>query len=101
MEKNMNQKNNVGNLKPLLKESLVVFKYNKTDGTVRTATGTTCSEYIPEAETPSGNTRYRLSEDVIRYYDVDKEGWRSLRTDNFIEIIGLLDDEGNLIKIEE
>lgn len=55
----------------------VVFRFQKVDGTIRDAIGTLCDiDY-----TPSANAKPRKSpdEDVMRYYDVEKNQFRSFR----------------------
>lgn len=69
-----------------LSNRIVEFEYTKKDGTVRKAKGTTKSEVIPENMQPKGVER-NYSEDNIRYFDIDKEGWRSFNKNNFVAFV--------------
>ena len=80
-----------------LAKGLLEFSYMKDDGTLRHARGTLCdgvSDRFDEwkrkqAEKPKdkkakAKTRPR---EIITYWDLDKEGFRSLRADRLIEVI--------------
>lgn len=64
------------NIVNALNEGVVSFTYTKTDGTPRTARGTTNTTMIPEAKraTTNANTDSSTS---IKYFDLDKNDWRS------------------------
>ena len=73
--------------KKLLRENEYVnFTYTKKDGTERAAKGTLNMNTIPEEHKPSESSNYKYADDVIRYFDLDKEGWRSFRWDQFKEL---------------
>lgn len=74
------------NFKKELSNRVVEFEYTKKDGTVRKAKGTTKSDVIPENMQPKGVER-NYSEDNVRYYDIDKEGWRSFNKNNFVSFV--------------
>lgn len=59
----------------------VEFVYTKVNGEKRTAHGT-LKHSVLEAKNamPTGNKPY-LCDDVLRYYDLDKEAWRSAKKD--------------------
>lgn len=63
----------------------VKFSYTKLDGTLRTATGTTKLEMIPEEYHPK-DTGMNTPEAVQRYFDIDKNGWRSFTKTNLVSI---------------
>lgn len=63
------------------------FSFQKADGSVRQALGTLDSEYINNFWESSGNG-YEEAYDIIRYFDVDAEGWRSFKVERFLEIEG-------------
>ena len=80
-----------------LAKGLLEFSYMKDDGTLRHARGTLCdgvSDRFDEwkrkqAEKPKNKkakakTRPR---EIITYWDLDKEGFRSFRADRLIEVI--------------
>jgi hypothetical protein len=60
--------------------------FNKVDGTPREMTCTLYSEFIPESMQPSSDSKVKFNPDIIRVFDLDKEGWRSFRVENFTEV---------------
>ena len=61
----------------------VYFSYLKKDGTVREAYGTRNTNIINEYNaSPKGNSSEK--DGVITYYDIEFEGWRSFKIENFI-----------------
>lgn len=72
-------------LKEMLRNGVVNFTYKKLDGTTRQATGTTRLESIPEDKHPKGTGK--TADNVVTYFDLEKEEWRSFREENFVEII--------------
>ena len=73
--------------KVLRKNFETKFKFTKKDGTEREARGTLMSDMIPESMQPSGTQTWESPEDIVKYYDLDKEGWRSFRWEQFVELI--------------
>lgn len=63
------------------------FSFTKKDGTTREAFGTTNEDYVSEYGGTMGEGKIAQTDDVIRYFDVEKQAWRSFRTENFIEFI--------------
>ena len=66
------------------------FSYFKVDGDIREARGTLDLTRIPEEHRPlrGYDTDAALEPaNTFRYYDLDAEGWRSFRLDNFIGFI--------------
>lgn len=76
----------VEELKSLMRKSVVKFTYLKKDGEERVACGTLDMEVIPEEAHPVGDSDRKVSDDVIRYYDVEKNGWRSFAIQNLESI---------------
>ena len=70
-------------LKKKLLEGVVEFSYTKKDGSLRTAKGTLRMGNIPEDQHPNGNGTSVPG--VLRYYDLNSEGWRSFKEDNLVE----------------
>ena len=75
---------NINEFKKALHEGVVEFKYTKKNGDERTAKGTLNIEVMGEENTPKGSG-YETPDNVIKYYDMDSNGWRSFITDNLIE----------------
>lgn len=71
--------------KNALHKRIVEFKYNKKNGEVRTAHGTTNIDVIGQENAPKGSNDKIWSDNQIRYYDTDSKGWRSFLVDNFID----------------
>ena len=63
--------------KRLLNEKTITFEYVKKDGSVRTAHGTTKLDVIPDEHHPKGTGDNIANPDVVKYFDMDKDGWRS------------------------
>lgn len=61
-----------------MKVGSVRLVYTKADGTRRVAQGTLNEKFIAtQGATPKGDSGRVLSDLVCRYYDLEKEGWRS------------------------
>ena len=70
-------------IKRILALGDVYFSYLKKDGTVREAYGTRNTNIINEYNaSPRGNSSEK--DGVITYYDIEFEGWRSFKIENFI-----------------
>ena len=69
------------------------FSYFKTDGTIREARGTLSPLLIPADKLPgaspqrNGESGLRQEGQTFPYFDLDKQGWRSFRLDNFIGFV--------------
>lgn len=75
----------VEQLKVKLSQGIVEFSYTKKDGSIREARGTTNINILREhSAEPKGTTEYQLNNQVIRYFDLDSEGWRSFCINNLI-----------------
>lgn len=69
-----------------LKTGIKKFSFTKTDGTIREAKGTRNIDIITEENAlPKGIVKD--NDTIIKYYDIDKGGWRSFKVDNFIEFL--------------
>lgn len=70
-------------LRESMRQGVVSFKFQKKNGEIREAKGTTNMGLIPEENHPtSGETR--TNDDVVCFFDVDKQAWRSFRTDSLV-----------------
>lgn len=74
------------NFKNELNKHVVEFEYNKKDGSTRKAKGTTNLDLIPENAQPKNSER-NYNSDTVRYYDVEKEGWRSFNKEKFVSFV--------------
>lgn len=75
------------NLKELLNDYIVEFTFIKTNGELRKAKGTLNfdkAEGMTENDMPKGICRNNY--DVICYWDIDKQGWRSCKENSIVSI---------------
>ena len=70
--------------KEALHNGVVEFSYEKKDGTIREARGTLNSEVYGSENEPKG-TGKKGPENIIKYFDLDKEGWRSFDESKMID----------------
>ena len=74
-----------------LRTGVYRFSYFKKDGDIREAVGTLDFSHIPAEHQPkplSGAPDVRPENyETFRYYDLDAEGWRSFRLENFIGFV--------------
>ena len=63
------------------------FKFIKKDGTERESRGTLNFDMIPKESTPKGTQTWEDPDDIVKYWDLDKEAWRSFRWEQFIELL--------------
>lgn len=81
-------------LQSMLREGTVSFTFKKKDGTIRDAKGTLNLDVIKSADqkayddlVDTNKTRHRnVADDVVTYFDLDKNGWRSFRWSQFIDL---------------
>lgn len=79
----MNMCTDVNKFKSIIYKAPTRFKYRKVDGTERWAYGTINFEHMPRCQTFSNKPR-NLSENIIRYFDLDKFAFRSFKKENFV-----------------
>ena len=63
------------------------FKFQKKDCTEREARGTLNFDMIPKESIPKGTQTWEDPDDIVKYWDLDKEAWRSFRWEQFIELL--------------
>lgn len=65
-----------------MRQGVARFAYLKTDGTIRHAAGTLrgITSTLKGDQTADNNPK------TVRYYDVEANGWRSFKTENFLPI---------------
>lgn len=68
------------------KKGVVKFKYEKKDGTIRTAEGTLKKSLIPEID-KDGGAEEDFPKDCFGYYDLGKDDWRMFIRKNFLDSI--------------
>lgn len=73
-------------LRSMLKKGIVKFKYEKKDGTTRTAEGTLKKSLIPEID-KDGGAESDFPDNCFGYYDLKKDDWRMFIRENFLGII--------------
>lgn len=73
-------------IKKMLNQGEVKFVFTKKDGTEREARGTTNLGTIPEESHPKG-TGADVVGDQVRYFDLDKNAWRSFNFANFVKVL--------------
>ena len=73
-----------------MKERVVSFAFQKADGTTRHASGTLMPDAIESFVGPSAASGKTPNPDVVVYFDVDAQAFRSFRKDRFL---GILDNE--------
>ena len=85
------------NVADVLREKLhqgeVNFVFKKVDGSRRAAVGTTNPDLIPldllgSQKTPEQSLEEQRSQGIVRYFDIEKEGWRSCKVENIINVDG-------------
>ena len=85
------------NVADVLREKLhqgeVNFVFKKKDGSRRAAVGTTNPDLIPldllgSQKTPEQSLEEQRSQGIVRYFDIEKEGWRSCKVENILEVGG-------------
>ena len=75
----------------LMKTRVVEFAFSKVDGSTRLASGTLMPDAIESFVGPStGSSSKTPNPDVVVYFDVDSQAFRSFRKDRFL---GILDSE--------
>ena len=74
----------IKNFRKKLHEGVVEFKYAKVNGDERTARGTLHETTITEDGGSMPKGVIEVSNETIRYYDLNSNGWRSFRVENFI-----------------
>jgi len=67
----------VNEQRELLNKCVVKFKFEKTDGTIKEAVGTTNLKFIPDSKHPHNPAA--TSNSVIPYYDLEVGDWRSMQ----------------------
>lgn len=81
----------ISEFKTALNNGVVKFSFTKKDGTIREANGTTKLSYIGAIDQnalPKGTGKQtKRPMDMVCYYDLDKQSWRSFHENQFNEVI--------------
>ena len=86
-------KETIENLKSQMRNRVVEFSYTKKDGSTRVAKGTLNFDIMGEENQPKNGVGFPKngvgydSDTTTRYFDINSNGWRSFKNDNFIEIV--------------
>lgn len=86
-----NSENIVDVLREKLQQGEVYFVYKKKDGSQRAAVGTTNLDLVPQWQWPKdmgAETKDERNDSLVTYYDIEKQSWRSCKTENILEIEG-------------
>lgn len=79
-------------IKSELKAGAFCFQYRKVDGTIRDANGTLnpviIQERLNQPEPVVDSKPYYSVNEVVVYYDLDANKWRSFRVDRYIGPVG-------------
>ena len=80
-------------LREKLNDGEVKFVFKKADGSRRAAVGTTNIDLIPfdmlgSHLTPEQSLEEQRTRGVVRYFDIEKQSWRSCKVENILEIEG-------------
>lgn len=84
MENGIEFNTSLEKLRECMTYSIVRFSYKKTNGEVRDAMGTLNSKLIEERGGSLPNGTGKAPTDTFPYWDVNSEGWRSFRRENFV-----------------
>lgn len=68
----------------MLHEGVVDFEFVKKDGSVRQAKGTLLAEHLPAPKADSDGTSRKTSENVMVYFDMEKQAFRSFVKESFV-----------------
>lgn len=77
----------IKDFKNALHNGVVEFKYTKVNGDERIARGTLHETAITEDGGSMPKGTMTVSDETIRYYDLNSNGWRSFRVENFVEVL--------------
>lgn len=75
---------NLAEFSNMLHEGIVNFEFVKKDGTVRSAKGTLLQEYLPTPNSDSDSTPRKKNENVMVYFDMEKNSFRSFVKESFV-----------------
>jgi len=78
---------NALSMKERLSSGVVEFKFTKLDGTLRPAKGTRSLEFIPAQFHPKGTSTKPETTNVVSFFDVENNGWKSFDIANLVPSI--------------
>ena len=70
--------------KEMLHNGIVDFEFTKKDGTIRSAKGTLLENYLPAPKADSDSTPRKKNDNVVVYFDVEKNAFRSFVKESFL-----------------
>jgi hypothetical protein len=80
----MSTTENIVKFKNALHKGKVKFSYTKKNGETREAIGTLNIGVMGEDNAPKGTGTWPVSDQIIRYYDINSQGWRSFGINNLV-----------------
>ena len=73
-------------LQTAMKTEVVKFVYMKVSGGIREARGTLCGQFVPGGFSMDYKSKKKPNEDVLCYFDMDRNAWRSFRKSNLVSM---------------
>lgn len=75
-------------LKEELKNGVYTIVFEKVDGTIREMRATLDPQYLPQPQMLTEETGLsRQNDQVIAVWDLDNDGWRSMRVENIQTVV--------------
>jgi hypothetical protein len=68
----------------MLRNGIVDFEFVKKDGSIRQAKGTLVAEHLPAPKADSDAPARKTNENVLVYFDMDKQSFRSFVKSSFV-----------------
>jgi hypothetical protein len=69
----------------MLESRIVEIKFRKENNDLRVLRGTLKEDMLPKQ--PASKHAHKDNPEVVTLWDLDAEGWRSVRTDRIIEVL--------------
>ena len=82
MDETLRLAGEINTLIECMREGRMTFRFEKADGTIRTAYGTLKSDLVGEVK----GTGRKPNPDLVTYWDLAKESWRSFSIFRFKEV---------------
>jgi hypothetical protein len=74
-----------------MRKGIVQFSFHKLNtGELREMRATLMNKHIPEKELPESDQNVTISNDLVKCFDVDAEGWRSFRISTLESYDGII-----------
>lgn len=73
------------------------FVFKKKDGSERESWGTLEPSLIPTNKHPHSGKAYNTSPTIVKYFDTEKQDWRSFNADQFIKFLDEPEKQDGLV----